>query len=72
MSIKFCLSYDFIAFKMNIVSIRKCIVDMVIVSDVTCMHQSVITRGHTMFMIRRYPLYNSNDKNRQSFVSTVV
>ena len=47
-SVTFCLSYnplkwDFIAFKMNIISIRKCIVDMDVVNDVTCTRQSVFT-----------------------------
>ena len=50
-SVRFCLSYiyyplkwDFIAFKMNIVSIRKRIVDTDVVSDSTFTRQSVITR----------------------------
>ena len=47
-SVSFCLSYDplskdFIAFKMNIISIRKRIVDTDIVNDVTCTCQSVVT-----------------------------
>ena len=37
------LKWDFIAFKMNIVSISKRIVDVVDVSDVTSTCQSVIT-----------------------------
>ena len=40
---KFCLSYDFIVFKMNTISIGKLIVDTDIVSGVTCTCQSVIT-----------------------------
>ena len=49
MSVRFCLSYDplkwnFIAFKMNIISFRKRIVDMDDVNNVTCTSQSVITR----------------------------
>ena len=48
-SVRFCLSYNslkwnFIAFKMNISSIRKRIVDTDVVNDVTNMRQSVITR----------------------------
>ena len=48
-SVRFDLSYDpvqwdFIAFRIYIISIRKHIVDTDIVSDVTCMCQSVITR----------------------------
>ena len=47
-SVRFCLSYnplklDFNAVKMNIISMRKCIVDTKVVKDVTCMCQSVIT-----------------------------
>ena len=47
-SLRFCLSCDslkleFIAFKMNIILLRKLVVDMDIVSNVTCMRQSVIT-----------------------------
>ena len=41
---------------MNIVLIRKCIVDTEVVNDVTCTRQSVITRVAIMiFMTRRYP-----------------
>ena len=48
-TVRFCLSYDplkwdSIAFKMNIISVRKRIVDMDVVDDVTCTRQSVITR----------------------------
>ena len=47
-SVRYCLSYerlkwDFVIFKMNIISIRKHIVDMVVVNGVTCSRQSVIT-----------------------------
>ena len=43
------LKWDFIASKMNIISIRKRIVDTDIVSDVTCWRQSVLTRkGFTL------------------------
>ena len=49
LSVRFCLSYDplnwdFIALKMGNISRRKRIVDTNIVSDVTSMCQSVITR----------------------------
>ena len=58
-SVRFCLSYDplkwnFTAFKTNIISIRKQIVDTNVVNDVTCTRQSVTTRvvirflGHTL------------------------
>ena len=47
-SVKFCLSqdplkWDFIAFKMNIISIIKRIVDIDVVNNVTRSRQSVIT-----------------------------
>ena len=65
MSVRFCLSYnplksDFIAFKMDNISSRKHIVDMDVVNDVKSMRQSVLTRGHSIFMTQRYPL-NNND-----------
>ena len=49
MKVRFCLSYDplkwdFITFKMNSISIRKCIADMDVVNDVTFTRQNVITR----------------------------
>ena len=52
MSVRFCLSYDplkwdFITFKKNIISIRKCVVDTDIVNDVMCSRQSVITHVAT-------------------------
>ena len=55
MSIRFCLSYDsvirdFIAFKLNFISIRKHIVERDVVSDVTCTRQSVITRSVMRFL----------------------
>ena len=54
------IKWYFIAFKMNIISIRKCIADKDVVSDVTCTRQSVITRVIIpFFMIRRYPLNKS-------------
>ena len=48
-SVRFCLSFDslkwdFIAFEMNINSVRKRIVDTDVVNDVTHTRQSVITR----------------------------
>ena len=48
-SVRFCLSYDplkqdFIAFRMMGILIRKCIVDMDVVNDITYTHQSAITR----------------------------
>ena len=54
-SVRFCLSYgpikwDFIAFKMNITSIRKRIVDTDNVNDVPCASQSVITRVVIQFL----------------------
>ena len=65
-SVRFCLSYDtlkldFIAFKMDIISTRKCIADTDVVNDVTYMRQSVIT--HVVirfFMARCYPLNNTD------------
>ena len=46
-SVIFCLSYDplnldFIAFNINIISIRKRILDTDIVNDFTCTYQSVL------------------------------
>ena len=58
-SVRFCLSYtegfgplkwDFVAFKMNIISIRKRIADTDVVNDVTCICQSVITRVVIQFL----------------------
>ena len=56
------LKWDFIAFKMSIISIRERIVDMDVVNDVTYTRQGVITRacGHTIFVTRRFPLNNSD------------
>ena len=53
--VRFCLScdslkWDFIAFKLNIISIRKGIVDTDIVNDVTFTRQSVITRMVIRFL----------------------
>ena len=55
MSLRFCLSYDrlkwdFIAFKMNIISLRKCNVDTDVVNDVTRSRQSVITHVVIRFL----------------------
>ena len=49
MSVRFCLSYDplkwhFIALKMNRISKSTRIADTDVVTDVTCLRQSVITR----------------------------
>ena len=63
--IRFCLSYDplkwdFIFFKMNIISIGKHIVDTDIVNEATDSCQSVKTCDHTIFITGHYPL-NNND-----------
>ena len=54
-SVRFCLSYDrlkwgFIAFKMNIISPWKHIVNTDVVNDVTHSRQSVITRVVIRFL----------------------
>ena len=54
-AVRSCLSYDplkldFIAFKTNIISIRKYIVDTDIVNDVTFSPKSVITRVVIRFL----------------------
>ena len=54
-SVRFCLSHgplkrEFIAFKMNIISVRKRIVDMDVVNDVTRSRRSVITRVFLRFL----------------------
>ena len=54
-SVRFCLSYDplkwdFIAFKMHIISVRKCIIDTDVINDVTCTRRSYYTSGHAIFM----------------------
>ena len=54
-SVRFCLSYgpskwDFIALRMIIISIWKCIVDTDVVNDVKDMRQSVITRVVIRFL----------------------
>ena len=65
-SVKFCLSYDpltldFIAFKMENFSIRKRIADRDDVNDVTrSPPKCYYTCDHTIFMTRRYPLYNTD------------
>ena len=53
--VRFCLSYaslqwDFIAFKMNIISKRKRIADTDVVNDLTYTHQSVITHVVIRFL----------------------
>ena len=53
--VRFCLSYDplkwdFIAFIMNIISVRKLIVDMDAVIDLTCLRHSVITCVVILFL----------------------
>ena len=53
--VRFFLSFDplkwvFIAFKLNIISLRKRIVDTDVVNDVTRSRQSVITCDHTICM----------------------
>ena len=62
-SVKFCLSYDhlkweFIAFIMMIISLRKRIVDTDGVNNVTRSHhlKCYYTCGHTNFMTRHYLL----------------
>ena len=54
-SIRFRLSYDplnwdFISLKMNLISIRKCVVDTDVVNNVTCTCQSVIIRVVIQFL----------------------
>ena len=54
-SIRFCFSHDllkwdFIAFKMKIISIRKSIIDTDVDNDVTRSRQSVITRVVIRFL----------------------
>ena len=54
-SVRLCLSYgtlnlDFIAFKMNIISVRKDIVDTDVFYDITCMCQSVIAHVFIRFL----------------------
>ena len=71
MTVRFCLSYDplkwdFIDFKMNIISIRKHIVDMDIVNDAP---KCYYTCGNMIYMTQRYPLNNSDVINK--FVTSV-
>ena len=52
--IRFCISFDhlkwdFIAFKMNVISMRKRTVEEDVVNDITCTFQSVITRVFIQF-----------------------
>ena len=54
-SVRFCLSYDplkvyFIVFRMDNILMRKRIVDMDVVNDVTFTRQSVITRVVIRFL----------------------
>ena len=66
MSVRFCLSYDplkrdFIAFKVNFISIRKHTADMDVVDDVTYTCQSVITcMVIQIFSHKINPLNNSD------------
>ena len=63
-SVRFRLSYDSLKMglyvrQINIMSIRKRIVDTDIASDVTSKRQKCYhTSGHTIFMTWRYPLNN--------------
>ena len=54
------LTWDFIAFNLNIISIRKRIADTVVVIDVMYAPKYKYTCGHIIFMARRYPLNNSD------------
>ena len=38
-----------IAFEISTISVRKCIVDMIVLSNVTCTQENVITCGHLIF-----------------------
>ena len=49
-SVKCGTKWDFSAFKMKIISIRKCIVDTDVINDVTRSRQSVITRVFIRFL----------------------
>ena len=54
-SVRFCLSYDplkwdIIAFKMHIISIRKCNVDTDVINDVMCTRRSYYRCGNAIFM----------------------
>ena len=56
MSIRFCLlddplKWDFIAFKMNITLIRKCIVDKDVSMTLRVQTKVLLHCGHTIFMI---------------------
>ena len=60
----------FYRFKMNIISVRKHIVDTDIVKDVKCTRQSVIiTCGHTIFRTRHYPRNNRMSNSNISFLN---
>ena len=53
------LKWDFIAFRINIILVRKSTVDTDVVNDVTCTRQSVITRVATRFL--RHDVYALNN-----------
>ena len=61
---RFCLSYDslilnIIALKVNIILIRKRVVEPVVVNDVTILAKALLhVCCLTIFMTRCYPLYN--------------
>ena len=55
------------AFKMNIISLRKRIVDMDVVNDVTCTCQSVITR----VVIRFYDMTLSTEQQRRHVINLI-
>ena len=58
-SVSFCLSYDPLKWD-DIISIRKGIVDMDVVNDITSMRQCYYMCVHTIFVTGRFPLYNSD------------
>ena len=66
------LKWDFIAFKMNIISLRKCIADINVVNDVMDTCKSVITRGQTSFMTRLDPLNNTHMINKNSMECSIL
>ena len=73
MYVRFCLLYgpfkwDFIAFKTNIISLRKRFVDMDVVNDVTCTRQSVITR--VVIVYDFYDTTLSTDLQRRHMINS--
>ena len=60
---QFCLSFalDFIAFKMNVISIRKRIVDMAAANNVTCTRENAFTRVVIQFFMTRHYTLNNRD-----------